>query len=141
MSHESLMKKDPMGYQFFRLEITRSNLYVNYLRRIGTQWLGLVFYYPPIWCSSLQYRVTQLQNEHQDTTISSKVDKNNGSVWGDVDSPICPILQVALSYLLPFLLFSIFGFQTHIIPQLQSLRYAQSQSINMFLILIYLNKF
>lgn len=45
---DSLQKKDPLGYPFFRLPITRSNLYVNSLRRSGTQRLGLRFHYPPI---------------------------------------------------------------------------------------------
>ena len=41
MIFESLKKKDPLGYPFFIMAITRSNLYVKSMRRMGTQWLGL----------------------------------------------------------------------------------------------------
>ena len=78
MLTNSLQMKDPLGYPYFRLTVTRSNLYVNSLRRLGTQWIGLMFHYQPIQCRIIQYRVTNLWNEHEEVTIWEEVDKNVG---------------------------------------------------------------
>jgi hypothetical protein len=52
MLDDSSKNNGPLGYHFFTLVVIRYSLYVNSLRRQGTQWLGLRFHYLPIWCSN-----------------------------------------------------------------------------------------
>jgi len=71
-----LQNKDPLGYPFFRMVITRSQFYINSLKRNGTKWLGLTFHYLLIWCGGKIYKIDALWNEHEETVVWMEVDNN-----------------------------------------------------------------
>ena len=58
--------REPLSYPNFS---NQSKLYINYLRRHGTQWIGLRLHFPFISCDFLDYLFYFSKNHHEDETL------------------------------------------------------------------------
>jgi hypothetical protein len=60
----------------FNISLARINLYLDTLKRSGTKWIGLQFYFLLLWCTSKVYKIVQHWNEFIEVVALIEIDKS-----------------------------------------------------------------
>jgi hypothetical protein len=66
MMPQVLQQRDPTGYTMFNIALERAHIYLDSLRRNGTQWIGLQFYFLPFLCATKIYKFVQHWDEFEE---------------------------------------------------------------------------